>query len=123
MSNEKKITDEELKHQIEQGKTFKQIAYDFGYGYPTQTLSERARELGYRSNSRFTLQSWGGATISLDSGTLERAMQLSGVESFTEDGKRKMFKHNQVVEDTDSFELQEGDIVLRLSENAWRREE
>jgi hypothetical protein len=123
MTDDKKISDEELENQIRQGKEMKQIAYDFGYGYPSRTLSERAKDLGYRNNHRFTIQDWGGATISLDSDTIEQASKLSGVEPEEVDGSEKLFKSNRVVAEPNSFELRQGDVVLRFHEDAWRRVE
>lgn len=121
--DDRKISDEELEKQIRQGKEMKQIAYDFGYGYPSKTLSERVKDLGYRNNHRFTIQDWGGATISLDSNTIEQASELSGVEPQEVDDKQKLYKSNRVVLEPESFELREGDVVLRFHDGAWRRVE
>ncbi|MFB6208512.1 MAG: hypothetical protein ABEJ56_00045 [Candidatus Nanohaloarchaea archaeon] len=61
---EQKLTDEQLeKELLEKQKTFKQISYEHGYGYPNQSLSQRIRDLGIQKTRSISQHANGGAQI------------------------------------------------------------
>lgn len=117
MSRDKKINDEQLEEEIRKGKTQKQIAHKHGYGYPSETLSKRVNELGFERNQKFSIRDSGATQVYLTSDIIDRFIELSGVER-----ENDIFYSHHVVEDSENFKLEEGDIVLRFSEDAWRQE-
>lgn len=114
MSREKKVSDEQLRKEIEQGKTFKQIAYSHGYGYPSETLSARVKELGYESNRLAKIRKDGGVNIYVRPDDLEEALDKSGVKPVEKDGSDAL-SYSVVRVSND------GCIILKPHGSKWRK--
>lgn len=72
----KKISDEQLEKELkENNKTQKEIAYEYGYGHPSRTLSDRIKDLGFKSRQTVNFQDSGGALVYLNPGVAE-SLQL-----------------------------------------------
>lgn len=110
MTTEKKITDKELRQEIQKGKTEKQIAHDNGYGYPSGRLNQRIRELGFEKNQKLTLQSSGGATFYLPSSTMQ---DLAVKNSVSLDKDSNLFFRKELKSD--------GRIVLEVTEKSFKQ--
>jgi len=76
MSREKKISDKQLKQElVENGKTQKQIAYEYGFSYPSSQLSKQINELGVdtRQRKKISQHQHSGGIIRLTRSTLQKA--------------------------------------------------
>jgi len=78
--SEQKISTEKLEEEIRDGKTVKQIAHRYGYGYPSRPLNQRIRDLGYSRLSKFNFYSSGGANVSITGKTMDEALDKCGIE-------------------------------------------
>lgn len=108
---EQKITDEQLKKEIEKGKTEKEIAYDNGYGYPSSALNRRLQNLGYTKNSKLTQQGAGGATHYLGANLYRRLAEQKGFEPDNE----TLFLKKEKVKD--------GKVTFEITDKAFRKKD
>lgn len=106
----KKISDEELKQEIEKGKTEKQIAYDNGYGYPSGALNERIRNLGYKANQKITVKDNGAGQLYLLSDPMQEMARQKNID--LQDVGNVFFRQVGSVED--------GRIVLEMTTDSFR---
>jgi len=113
MNKEQKITDEQLKQEIENGKTMRQIAHEYGFGYPSSSLSHRVEEVGYAKNKVAKIRSDGGVNIYLPPKTVEQSLENNGNSKVLKDGD-EAFAY-QVLRVTG-----DGCIVLKPEDGVWR---
>jgi len=111
MSKQPKITKDELKKELENGLTMKQIAHEYGYNHPSRALSDKARELGYRKNYNLTARSdRGGYNIYLNNGPVETILEA-----------RNLLELNDVYYFTRVTER--NTIELVPTDKLWRKQE
>ena len=114
MSNEKKITDEQLEKEIRKGRSQKEIAYDRGYSYPSKTLSDRAEDLGYKKNYVAKVRSDSGVNIYVPPSQLQEVMEKSGAEFVDKNGDDALaYSFVRVTND--------GCLVLKPYSKPWRK--
>jgi hypothetical protein len=108
---DKKISDEELREQLENGdKTEKEIAYDHGYGYPSNALNQRIHDLGFRKNQKINVKDNNAGQFYLGSETMQQAADQKNID-LNEAGK-VFFQVNEIVD---------GEIVLEMTTDSFRR--
>lgn len=95
----KKISDEQLEKELnEYNKTQKEIAYEYGYGHPSRTLSDRIRDLGFDARQSVNFQESGGLLLYLNPGVRE-TLEIEDPAFFQienmDDGKVKLTFHNK----------------------------
>jgi len=110
MTNEK-ITDKQLVKELENGKTYKEIAHEYGYGYPSRALSQKIRGNGYRKNNKASFYESGGVNLSIEPDKVEKALEVKGIDR----EKGPVYFSTEVSDD--------GDINVCLHRKEWRREE
>lgn len=77
MGKKPNITDEQLKKELEKGKTHRQIAEEHGYNTPwSRRLNTRINQLGYKSNNSFSIRSQ-GTDLHIDRETIEKAVKIN----------------------------------------------
>jgi len=96
---QKKISDEQLEKELkENNKTEKEIAYEYGYGYPSRTLHERIRDLGFNARQSVNFQESGGLLLYLNPGVRE-SLEIEEPAFFqienAEDGEVTLTFHGQ----------------------------
>lgn len=105
-----KITQEKLKQELENGKTQKEIAHEYGYGYPSRVLSDKIRELGFEMNQTLSLNEHGGAQFYTGKDIVQESLEKRGLKN-----KDERFFKTDVRED--------GVIEIIPTGKKWRREE
>lgn len=108
MSKNKKISDEELEEEIQKNKTEKQIALDNGYEFPSYTLNERIKKLGYRRNQKLTLHKNNAATLYIKNNKIEELADQKDI-----DLGQNVFFNLEVMEN--------GKAVLQITENSFTK--
>lgn len=114
-----RITIKQLEEEImEKGKTVKQVAREQGYSN-TSAVYQRLQRHGWTKLSKLNFQDWGGATLSLDSGIIDQSLNLKELNR-----DNPVFFDAQVIKkDTDRVSLAPGDIVLKVGESEWVKNE
>jgi hypothetical protein len=107
---DKKITDDQLLQEIQEGKTEKKIAHDNGYGYPSAALNDRIHELGYTSNQKITLKSNCAGQFYLGSEPMEQAAEQAGID--LQEADKVFFQVDEVVN---------GRICLEMTTDSFRK--
>jgi len=116
MSKEPKITQEQLKKQLENGKSYKQIAHEKGYGYPSRRLSDKVRDLGYKKNQSLSIRKGsgndycGGSNFYVAPSVLQDSLEKKGLE----ESDNLFFK---------SWTNEKGNIEIEPTKEMWRKEE
>ena len=106
-----KITQDKLKEELEKGKTYKQIAYNYGYGYPSRALSEKMREIGYRKLETLNQRDkYGGTQLYVNGDLIDEAIKEKDLQD-CENICRKTFVNEK------------GNIEHELTEKEWSKEE
>lgn len=108
MGQNKKITDKQLKKELKKGKTYKQIAQEYGYRFPSRTLSQRIRDLGFEKNSKLSFYESGGANFSTTSNTINELLRKNGLE----DADKVYY----------NYDVENGSLVIRFYSKEWRSE-
>lgn len=105
-----KITQDQLKKELENGKTQKEIAHEYGYGYPSRVLSDKIRDLGFEMNQTLSLNEHGGAQFYVGSDIVEEALKKRNLE----DKEERFFRTN----------VRESDGVIEIvpTGKKWRKE-
>lgn len=111
---EQKITDEQLEKEIQKDKTAKEIAYQYGFGYPSATLSERADKLGYERNRMAKIRQDGGVNIYMKQSVIEDMLELSEKELLERNGDQHFAYRLLTVQD-------DGCLVLKPEDSVWRQ--
>lgn len=111
MGQNKKITDEQLKKELKNGKTYKQVCHEYGYGYPSRKLEQRMRNLGYRKNSNTSVDNYNGMKPYVPSSKLEKAVKINKGVGKDQDSYNYFWKVTS-----------EGNLELVLTEYEWRSE-
>lgn len=110
---EKKISDEELQEQLENGdKTEKEIAYNNNYGYPSNALNRRIRDLGFEKNQKINVKDSGAGQFYLGSEPMLEAAGQKGIS--LEDADNVFFQIN---------DIQDGRITLEMTTDSFRQVE
>ena len=110
MSKQPKITKDELKKELEKGRSYKGIAYEYGYGYPSRVLDDKFRELGYSKNKSLNKRDeYGGTTVYLGGEVIESAIEQAGLED----------KNNICITE----KAENGKIVIDLTEREWSKKQ
>ncbi len=107
---EPNITQEELQEELEKGKTFKQIAFEYGYGDTSRRLSDKVRSLGYKKNQQLSLRSDGGSNFYIASNSIQEALSNADLDT-----DQELFFEHEV---TDS-----GEIVIKPTSRMWSRKQ
>jgi len=75
-----KITLDQLQQELENGKTVKTIAREYGYKYPSRYISEKVRELGFSKNQSSKIRKGhGGINIYIGQDKVQEALEKQGL--------------------------------------------
>lgn len=79
------ITQEKLDEEIQNGKSYKEIAHEYGYGYPSRQLSEKIWKLGYKKRNKMSFYESGGANVSIKNDDVLEACKAHGIDPDTQE--------------------------------------
>ena len=95
---EPNITQEKLKQEIENGKTFEEIAHEYGYGQFSRALARKYRKLGYRQNESLNKRDqYGGTQEYIKKDLIDAAIQAAGLEDTENIHIIKKQENNKIV--------------------------
>ena len=105
-----KITQDKLLEELENGKTQKEIAHEYGYGHASRKLEDKIRDLGFEQNQKMSLGKWGGFQAYVNGTTTSKALEKAGLK----DTEKKYFKSNV---------KSDGTIEIVPTDKKWRKED
>ena len=107
-----KISNEQLKEEINQGKTYKEIAHEYGFGYPSRPLSRKMWDIGFSKNRELPgVDENGGFPLYVNPKQLEMAKEQKGLEDVDNEDLRYVRK------------AVDGMICFKLTEREWSKKE
>jgi len=102
-----KITQDQLKKELENGMIQKEIADEYGYGHPSRVLADKIRELGYDVRQRLNEN---GNDYYIPPSTVETAIEKAGL-----DPEQTVYFDSKISDD--------GTIRVRPTKQKWRKED